>query len=116
MKFSVKDFFSKCFFSFLRIWSHLLKKSLMENFISCAVILGFQLAQFSSLLLCVKMMLNFEFCCYFYLVLVELFRQGIWIFHMLVFLWLTGHNGSHGTVLLPFMSFYCTIQSRWYRI
>ena len=35
MKFSIKDFFSKCdqIRSFLRIWSHLLKKSLMENFI-----------------------------------------------------------------------------------
>ena len=33
MKFSIKDFFSKCdqICSFLRIWSHLLKKSLMEN-------------------------------------------------------------------------------------
>ena len=35
MKFSIKDFFNKrdqiC--SFLRIWSHLLQKSLMENFI-----------------------------------------------------------------------------------
>ena len=37
MKFSIKDFFSKCFFSFLRICSHLLKKYLMENFIFCAV-------------------------------------------------------------------------------
>ena len=38
MKFSIKDFFSKCdqIRSFLRIWSHLLKKSLIENFI-CAV-------------------------------------------------------------------------------
>ena len=35
MKFSMKDFFSKCdqIHSFLRIWSHLLKKPLMENFI-----------------------------------------------------------------------------------
>ena len=35
MKFSNKDFFSKCdqICSFLGIWSHLLKKSLMENFI-----------------------------------------------------------------------------------
>ena len=35
MKFSIKDFFSKCdqVRSFQRIWSHLLKKSLMENFI-----------------------------------------------------------------------------------
>ena len=40
MKFSIEDFFSKCdqIRSFLRIWSHLLKKSLMENFIFCAVI------------------------------------------------------------------------------
>ena len=35
----VKEFFSKCdqISSFLRIWSHLSKKSLMENFIFCAV-------------------------------------------------------------------------------
>ena len=39
MKFFIKDFVSKCdqICSFLRIWSHLLKKSLMENFIVCAV-------------------------------------------------------------------------------
>ena len=35
MKFSIKDFFSKCdvICMKLRIWSHLLKKSLMEIFI-----------------------------------------------------------------------------------
>ena len=40
MKFSIKDFFSKFdqIRSFLRIWLHLLKKSLMENFIFCAVL------------------------------------------------------------------------------
>ena len=40
MKLSIKDCFSKCdqIRSFLRIWSHLLQKSLMENFIFCAVI------------------------------------------------------------------------------
>ena len=37
MKFSIKDFFSKCdqvrsFYSVLWIWSHLQKKSFMENF------------------------------------------------------------------------------------
>ena len=39
MKISIKDFFSKYdqIRSFLRIWSHLLKKSLMENFTPCAV-------------------------------------------------------------------------------
>ena len=35
IKFSTKDFFSKCdqIRSFLQIWLHLLKKSLIENFI-----------------------------------------------------------------------------------
>ena len=44
MKFSIKDFFSKCdqICSFLRIWSHLPKKSFMENFIFCAVLLSHQ--------------------------------------------------------------------------
>ena len=39
MKFSTTDFFCKCdqIRSFLRIWSHLLKKSLMENFNFCEV-------------------------------------------------------------------------------
>ena len=37
--FSIKDFFSKCdqIRRKLRIWSHLLRKSLIENFIFCAV-------------------------------------------------------------------------------
>ena len=39
MKFSIKNFFGKYdqIRSFLRIWSHLLKRSLIENFIFCAV-------------------------------------------------------------------------------
>ena len=39
MKFSIKDFFSKCnqIHKKLQNWSHLLKKSLMEEFIFCAV-------------------------------------------------------------------------------
>ena len=39
MKFSIKDFFSECdqIRRKLRIWSHLLKKSFMANFIFCAV-------------------------------------------------------------------------------
>ena len=39
MKFSIKDFFSKCdqIRCFQQILSHLLEKSLMENFIFCAV-------------------------------------------------------------------------------
>ena len=43
MKFSIKDLFSKCdqIRSFLRIWSHLLKKSLVENFIFCAMLIQY---------------------------------------------------------------------------
>ena len=39
MKFFIKDFFSECdqIRNFLRIWPYLLKKSLIENFIFCAV-------------------------------------------------------------------------------
>ena len=39
MKFPIKDFFSKCdqIHSFLRIWAHLPKKSLMGNFFFCAM-------------------------------------------------------------------------------
>ena len=39
MKFYIKDFSSKCdqIRRKLRIWSHLLEKSLMENFILCAM-------------------------------------------------------------------------------
>ena len=39
MKFSIKDLFSKCdqICSFLRIWSHLLKESLIKNLIFRAV-------------------------------------------------------------------------------
>ena len=42
----MKDFFSKCdeIGSFLRIWYHLLKKSLIENFTFCAVHLPQKLA------------------------------------------------------------------------
>ena len=39
MKFTIKDFFSKCdqIRRKLRMWSHLLKKSLMENFDFCVL-------------------------------------------------------------------------------
>ena len=42
MKFSIQDLSSKCdqIRRFLRIWSHLLEKSWMENFIFCATIVA----------------------------------------------------------------------------
>ena len=49
MKFSIKDFFGKCdqIRSFLWIWSHLLKKSLMDNFILCSVNITFAIYKMS---------------------------------------------------------------------
>ena len=49
MKLSIKDIFSKCdqIRSFLWIWSHLLKKSLIVNFIFCAVNSVSQMAVFT---------------------------------------------------------------------
>ena len=46
MKFSIKDFFSKCdqIHGKLRIWLHLLNKSLMENFIFCALLVPKELS------------------------------------------------------------------------
>ena len=40
MKFSIKNFFSKCdqIRSFLQIWSHILKKPSMGNFVYSAVV------------------------------------------------------------------------------
>ena len=48
MKFSVKDFFSKYdqIHRKLRIWSHLLKQSLVENFIFCAVLIVFYIGSY----------------------------------------------------------------------
>ena len=50
-KFSIKDFFSKCdhIRSFLRIWPHLLKKSIMENFIFSQGIMNDAVIQSSEL-------------------------------------------------------------------
>ena len=49
MKFLIKDFFNKCdqIRGFLWIWSPLLEKSLMENFMFCAVISGTGFVLFS---------------------------------------------------------------------
>ena len=51
VKFFIKDFFSKCdqIGSFLRIWSHLLKKTLMENFIFCVVGTLMQILKFANI-------------------------------------------------------------------
>ena len=58
-KFSVKDFFSKCdqIRNFLQIWSHLLKKYLMKNFIFCAVHIG----RFSNLHQCTFQLMSRKF-------------------------------------------------------
>ena len=66
MKFSIKDFFSKCdqIRRKLWIWSHLLKKSLMKNFIFCAVFVG---ESGRELILCHFLQQNLIIGMYFYL-------------------------------------------------
>ena len=59
MKFSIKDFLSKCdqIRRKLRIWSHLLKKLLMENFIFCAVKAAIRIKNKTMFFLITKMMI-----------------------------------------------------------
>ena len=47
MKFSIKDLYSKCELTHrkLRIWSHLLKKSLMESFIFSSVLEKYEISR-----------------------------------------------------------------------
>ena len=70
MKFSIKEFFSKCnqICCFCRIRSHLLKKPLMENFIFSAVIIDYQYN---------KGIIN---SCKTYLQTVEVFSKMIYLF------------------------------------
>ena len=55
-KFSTNDFFSKCdqICSFLRIWSYLLKKSLIANVIFCAVLIENTFIQYSKIESCIE--------------------------------------------------------------
>ena len=76
MKFFIKDLFSICgqIRRKLRIWSHLLKKSLMENFFFCAE---------SDSMLCLFFGISFimihslEAKAYFHLVLVDALVEGV---------------------------------------
>ena len=81
MKFSIKDFFSKCdqIHSFLRIWSHLLKKSWKTSlFVQCRRFeINWNIAQkgikttmkfsiystFTLLIVVFNIMKNIEMCC-----------------------------------------------------
>ena len=55
--------FHTTLFSFLRIWSHLLKKSIMENFIFCGVSEGLMYVQFTSCVQGVTSYLKTELDC-----------------------------------------------------
>ena len=65
MKSPIKDFFSKCdqIRRKLRIWSHLLKKSLMEDFIFCAVTLftGAVLSQLTNIKIAIFLIIHLSF-------------------------------------------------------
>ena len=62
MMFSIKDFLSKSdqIRWKLRIWSHLLKKSLMENFIFCAVKIDFVMLNLIPRLQCKGVRISFK--------------------------------------------------------
>ena len=66
MKFFIKDFFSKCdqTRSYLRIWSHLLKKWLMENLIFCAVYTVMEVSYYETLYfaICLNMAMFGHIC------------------------------------------------------
>ena len=67
MEFSIKNLFSKCdqIRCFLQIWSHLLKKVLIENFTSCAVYViqsfWFTILHWFFLTLCYQIIV-FQYC------------------------------------------------------
>ena len=65
MKSPIKDFFSKCdqIRRKLPIWSHLLKKSLMEDFIFCAVTLftGAVLSQLTNIKIAIFQIIHLSF-------------------------------------------------------
>ena len=66
MKFSIKDFFSKCrqILRLQQIWSHILKKSLMENFIFCEVLIlnfSIKMVHFCWLNLCFSISVSSNF-------------------------------------------------------
>ena len=63
IKFSIKDFFNKCdqIRRKLRIWSHLRKKSLMKNFIFCAVIRTYRQSNSCNWLF---LLLSLQLCCF----------------------------------------------------
>ena len=71
MKFSIKDVFSKCdqIRSLLQIWSHLLKKSLMENFIFWTILTVFENPGYAFVVLCMGVISFFaiSFLSIFYL-------------------------------------------------
>ena len=62
MKFSITDFFSKCnqIRRKLQIWSHLLKKPVMENFIFCVVSVLSRLSLISIILLLINIIITFR--------------------------------------------------------
>ena len=85
MKFSINDLFSKCdqICRKLRIWSHLLKKSLMDNFIFCAVNFKVALSDLSQFLATeslLKMMKN-AFISPYKLFLFSKFSLDIWVMY-----------------------------------
>ena len=86
MKFSITDLFSKCdqICSFLQIWSHLLKKSVMGNLIFCAVLM-------------VHLKVNLTACIFF---CIRVFMHRGW--------WLTAGEGKGPSFIPLYISYQLT--------
>ena len=74
MKFSIKDFFRKCdkIRRKLRIWSHLLKKSLIENFIFCVVLQWGTLENISRVYSLISAKRVFKHCMIIFILLLQI--------------------------------------------
>ena len=74
MKFSIKDFFRKCdeIRRKLRIWSHLLKKSLIENFIFCVVLQWGTLENISRVYSLINAKRVFKHCMIIFILLLQI--------------------------------------------
>ena len=93
MKFSIKDFFSKCdeILSFRGIWSHLLKKALMKNFFFCVLLIF--LSNSVNLVFCTLMAgcRREETSCYFLLIFFFVFVFEFCLLYLVYFL--HSHHG-----------------------
>ena len=115
MKFSIKDFSSKCnqIRRKLRIWSYLLKKSLMENFIFCVVFCKIQYYIVNNFAL--KSSFKTNIVCY--IIHKEMFLRSTSLtnsFWNLMFMSRSIHNSQFHRTIYEFNSYFNTFFLKFY--